>query len=45
MRPEREILHVDDNPLMTAIVAELLKPYGYQVRECHQKPIQSSRNS
>lgn len=31
MRPEREILHVDDDPLMTAMVAKRLHPYGYQV--------------
>jgi len=31
VRPEREILHVDDDPLMTQIVAKRLQPYGYQV--------------
>jgi len=31
MRPEREILHIDDDPQMTQIVAKMLRPYGYQV--------------
>jgi len=31
VRPEREILHVDDDPLMTRIVAGRLQPYGYRI--------------
>jgi len=31
VRPEREILHIDDDPQMTRLVAERLQPYGYQV--------------
>ncbi len=30
MRPEREILHVDDDPHMTQLVAKRLQPYGYE---------------
>lgn len=31
MKPEREILHVDDDPATTKIVAKRLEPHGYQV--------------
>ncbi len=31
MRPEREILHVDDDPQITRFVAKRLEPYGYHV--------------
>jgi DNA-binding NtrC family response regulator len=31
MRPEREILHVDDDPQLTRLIAKRLEPYGYQV--------------
>jgi len=31
MRPDREVLHIDDDPLMTTLVAERLRLYGYRV--------------
>ncbi len=31
VRPERDILHVDDDPLISQIVAKKLQPYGYQI--------------
>lgn len=31
MKPERQILHVDDDPQMTLLVAERLSPHGYEV--------------
>ncbi|MEA1952726.1 MAG: response regulator [Planctomycetota bacterium] len=31
MKPEREILHVDDDPQITRLIAKRLEPYGYQV--------------
>ncbi len=31
MRPERQILHIDDDPLMTRIIAKRLSEYGYEV--------------
>ncbi len=31
MRPDREILHVDDDPITTRVVAKRLERYGYQV--------------
>ena len=35
MNIEREILHIDDDPQVTRIIAKRLKPHGYQVTPLH----------
>jgi DNA-binding NtrC family response regulator len=35
LKPKRELLHVDDDPLITRVVGKALEPYGYQLSALH----------
>ncbi len=40
MLPKREVLHVDDDPLITRLIEKQLKPHGYDV-----EPLNDSRDA